>query len=170
MEIWKTIKNRPDYQISSYGRVKSLKSNRILACTPHSDGFEKVRLWQNGKAKNYLIHRLVAQAFLPNPAQMRNVSHIDGCKNHNNVNNLEWATQKAVVNRSWNLGNSSLHTSRNIKVYQFSMDGSLIHIFASVKEAAQAVQRSTRSITRALTGYFHSSAGFRWSYKEVITW
>ena len=58
------------------------------------DGYEKVVLTKNGVRKTYLVHRLVATAFLPNPDNKATVNHIDGNKRNNNVNNLEWATYR----------------------------------------------------------------------------
>lgn len=167
-ELWRTIPNYDDqYLISNMGRIKSLKTNKLLSATQHSDGFMKIRLWRNNKAKNFLIHRLVAQAFISNPREYSSVSHIDGDKRNNRYDNLKWATQKEIVDRSWNLGISTIH-SKKVKVGQYSKTGDLINIFYSIVEAAAYVNRSTRSITRALNGDFKTSGGYIWKYEGVV--
>lgn len=167
-EDWKPICGYLDkYAISNLGRIKNLKSNRIRSPELHSDGYLKIKLWKNNKPKNFLIHKLVAQYFVDNKLNRTQVSHIDGDKMNNSFINLEWVTQKDVVNRAWKLGKSTLHSSRNVFVYQYDTKFNLINIFGSVVDAANFVNRSTRSITRALNGSFHTSAGFIWKYELI---
>ena len=105
MEIWKDIKGYEGlYQISNKGRVKSLGNNKtkkekILSPGKHK-GYFYVSLYKNRKEKKYSIHRLVAQAFLPNPDNLPVVNHKDENKLNNNVENLEWCTQEYNVNYS----------------------------------------------------------------------
>lgn len=168
-EIWKPIKGYSNkYFVSNLGQIKSLKSNKIRKPELHSDGYLKIKLWRNNKPKSFLIHKLVAKYFLKVVPGKTKVSHIDGNKMNNTISNLEWTTQKEVVERSWKLGKSTLHTSRNVFIYQYSKDEKLIRVFESVVDAAKSVNRSTRSITRVLDGRFHTSAGFIWKYKGVI--
>jgi len=167
-EEWKPINGYSGkYLISNLGRIKSLKSNRIRVPELHSDGYLKIKLWKNNKAKNFLIHKLVAKYFINNKTNKTQVSHIDGDKMNNSFTNLEWVTQKDVVNRAWKLGKSTLHSSRNVFVYQYDTNFNLINIFGSVIDAANFVNRSARSITRALNGNFHTSAGFVWRYELI---
>ncbi len=94
-EIWKEIDGFDgQYLISNLGRVKSIKSNKILSYSKHSRGYLKVCLSFCGKSKKYYAHRLVAQAFIPNPDNKREVNHINGIKTDNSVKNLEWVTSK----------------------------------------------------------------------------
>lgn len=108
-EEWKDIKNYEGlYQISNLGRVKSLvgwngkryiSRERVLEPTKRNDEratYQRaiVSLTKNGKKKDYRVHRLVAEAFIPNPQNKPQVNHIDGNPLNNNVNNLEWVTDK----------------------------------------------------------------------------
>ena len=86
------------YQVSSLGRVKSLKDNhnntreKILRQVKLKNGYLVVNLWKGGKYKTCLVHRLVATAFLDNPNNFRCVNHKDENKENNIVSNLEWCT------------------------------------------------------------------------------
>lgn len=92
IEVWKDIigyKNK--YQISNFGNVKSLITNKIL-----KPGFDSkylyVSLCDKGKCKLFRIHRLLAIHFIPNPYKKLQVNHKDGNKINNNLTNLEWCT------------------------------------------------------------------------------
>ena len=116
-EKWKVIENYPNYQISNYGRVKSLKyySNvhkkyydreLMLKEKTNKSGYKYVSLGcgKRGKKKAFSIHRLVAQAFISNPNSYKEVNHIDGNKNNNCVENLEWCTRKENILHAYKLG------------------------------------------------------------------
>ena len=119
-EIWKDIPNYEGlYQVSNLGRVKSLKRKKydinskkiifvgkdiILKNIINEKGYFKVCLRSNYKNKFYKIHRLVAQAFIPNPNEYIEVNHIDGNKQNNCINNLEWCSHKHNMKEAYRLG------------------------------------------------------------------
>lgn len=98
-EVWKDIVGyEGKYAVSSQGRVMSLKSyggsgQRLLKTTKRPDGYLKVVLSRNGEGKNYLVHRLVAMAFLPNPNGLEMINHKDEVRSNNCVDNLEWCSR-----------------------------------------------------------------------------
>ena len=99
-EIWKDIVDYENlYQISNYGNVKSLNYRRIgkehlLKQTTNNDGYKLIMLYKNGRGKMFSIHRLVAQTFIPNVLNKKEINHIDRDKTNNCANNLEWCTHK----------------------------------------------------------------------------
>ena len=102
-EIWKDIKGyEGSYQVSNLGRVKSLNYHRCgferILEIDSSSQYETIMLYKNGSRTRFLIHRLVASAFIPNPNNYPVVNHIDEDKSNNRVDNLEWCTQQYNVN------------------------------------------------------------------------
>lgn len=102
-EEWKAIEGYEGlYEISNKGRVYSVKRNKYLSpYEVHQDaglrGHRVINLYKNGVYKGFCVHRLVALAFIPNPKNLPVVNHKDGNKQNNNVENLEWCTQKENV-------------------------------------------------------------------------
>lgn len=107
MEVWKDVVGYEGlYQVSNLGRVKSVErykdnngtkqlvKEKIKATRKDKQGYLLLDLYKNNKSKTVRVHRLVAQAFIPNPQNKETVNHIDGNKENNTVENLEWATQK----------------------------------------------------------------------------
>lgn len=95
MECWKSIKKYNDlYEISDEGRVKSLRTGRILCGKINSSGYLQYVFSVNGVEKKFYAHRLVAEAFIPNDEHLTEVNHIDGNKLNNNVSNLEWCSRR----------------------------------------------------------------------------
>ena len=113
MESWKKIKEYDNYLISDQGRVFNFKYNRFLKPGKDRYGYFQVILCKNGVRKFYIIHRLVALAFIPNPENKRTVNHIDGIKMNNLVSNLEWNTQSENVQHSYDNGLKDAKGTKN---------------------------------------------------------
>lgn len=109
-EQWKPIKENPEYQISSYGRVLGKRGNIRKLCVK-KDGRLAVIISVNGKQKEFLIHRLVAQAFIPNPNNYPEIHHKDKNYQNNRADNLEWVDKKTHM---------EYHTSKEKRPYQLS--------------------------------------------------
>ena len=98
-KIWKPIIGYENlYKINNYREVLSLRSNKRLKPNNNGIGYFIIQLCKNGKRKNYLIHRLVAEHFLDNPNNLPEVNHKDEDKSNNFVNNLEWCKHKYNMN------------------------------------------------------------------------
>lgn len=105
MEVWKDIKGYEGlYQVSNTGKVKSVRRNKILKKRLTFDGYVKATLTVDRKAVDKRVHRLVAEAFIANPYNKPTVNHIDGNKENNNVDNLEWSDRHEQLQHAYNLG------------------------------------------------------------------
>lgn len=113
-EQWKEIKgNRETYEVSSLGNVRTKDregargqriKGHILSQRDNSNGYLRCDMNVDGKTKSHLIHRLVAEKFIPNPDNKLFVNHIDGNKHNNSVNNLEWCTRSENEKHAWKIG------------------------------------------------------------------
>lgn len=99
-EIWKNsiVEN---YAISNLGRIKNLKTNRIIKPDKEEKGYCRLSVKINGIKKHFPVHRLVAIAFIPNPLNKSQVDHIDCDKTNNRVDNLRWVSNKENSNYRW---------------------------------------------------------------------
>ena len=109
-EIWKTISEYADYEVSNFGRVRNATTGRILKGSLSSSGYLTVSLSKNRKSKTHSIHQLVAREWVSNLEEKRCIDHIDGNTVNNHLDNLRWATHA--------------ENSRNLKKHS---DGSSIY-------------------------------------------
>jgi hypothetical protein len=136
IEIWKSIENFNNYEISTLGNIKNNKTNKILKPFSNNSGYLNISLSKNNIKKNFKIHRLVAFAFIPNLENKLTVNHIDKNKQNNCISNLEWATmseQNMAVNKD-----ISLNTNSKIAVYKINpVTNIIIDKYNSISEAAK---------------------------------
>lgn len=187
-EIWKDILGYEGiYQVSNMGRVKSLArqirtgktmsyqqlKERILKTNNKvcNSGYETVVLCKEGIQTTKTVHRLVAEAFIPNPDNMRCVNHRDENKRNNFVDNLEWCSQ------AYNVMYGSLQKERikvlrnNSKkackpVLQYSKEGKFIREWSSAAEVERKLGYHSSDISMCCKNKIKSSRGFIWRYKN----
>lgn len=143
MEIWRDIKGFEGlYQISNYGKVKNVKTNRFLKTYKKSNNYLGVTLYKNNKVYYLSVHRLVAITFIPNPENKPCVGHKDCNRSNNKVENLYWCTYAENNNhpitrlaRSNTLkGKRPLTKNQPKQIKQYSKQGVLIRIWESATE------------------------------------
>lgn len=165
-EIWKDIKNFEGlYQISNYGRVKSLPKKRnskfnnkeiILKQFKNTNGYFQIDLWKNNKGKHILVHKLVAQTFLKNPNHYPFVNHKDENKLNNCVNNLEWCNAKY----NCNYGTRNLRLSKPVFCIELNKK------YKSIKKASEelSIQQAHISGCCKMKKHYKTAGGYHWQY------
>lgn len=149
-EVWKEIIEYPNYQVSDNGRIRNIKTNKILKPSVNSNGYLRVTLSKNGKAKQFSVHRLVAGAFIPNDSNYPQVNHKDENKQNNNINNLEWCDNRY---------NTRYSNSRAV----FGYDGQSIIEYDAISDAVKD-GFNVGGIWQAIKkGICHK--GYMWQYK-----
>ena len=140
------------YGITSCGKVWSYRRQKFLTPFYNTKGYLKVDLWKNGKVKQFFVHRLVAEAYIPNPDNLPQVDHIDNDKNHNYINNLQWLTNR-----------DNCRKSKNKPILQFDLDGNFIREWECTADVGNEVRGNIR---HCLKGKQKSAYGSIWKYKE----
>lgn len=100
------------YAITSCGKIWSYSHGKFMKTRIDKDGYELITLW-NGQKNNHIVHRLLAQTYIPNPNDYPEINHKDEIKNHNWINNLEWCT--TVYNINYGTRNSRMVATRKLK-------------------------------------------------------
>lgn len=154
------------YQVSSIGNIQSLnynntnKSHKLAKIlTPY--GYYRIGLNKNKNHKNFFIHRLVAEAFIPNPHNYTIVNHIDGNKQNNKVQNLEWCSQSHNILEAYRL---KLMKPRKLKINQYDLQGNFIKQWNSIKEIE--IFYNCRHISACCKGKRKTAKGFIWRYAD----
>lgn len=170
MEEWIDIPGwEGKYQISSFGRIKSLRFNggkkqKILKCTYDVRGYECISFRIGGtgsKQKHFMVHRLVAKMFIPNPQEKPFVNHKDGNRKNNRAYNLEWVTKEENErHKIYVLGSISGTCIPPKKIICVETGKK----YPSISKAAKAVGVSQGAISNALCGRTKTSSGFHWRY------
>lgn len=174
VEIWKPIVGYEEfYEVSSLGRVKGLDrrvknkngerfAKGVIKQTKlNNNGYEIISLFKNGKEKTYLIHRLVAQAFIPNPNNFPEINHRDEIKTNNRLDNLEWCDRK--YNRHYGTRIERCAKKHCKPIVQLSKKGDLICVFESAAKAGEKLNIDRRSLSKCCNKQ-KTAYGFKWQF------
>ena len=149
------------YAITNDGKVWSYRKNTFL--NPYlTRGYLKVCLYKDKSKKQVLIHRLVAEAFLPNPQNLPQINHKDENKKNNCVDNLEWCDAKYNIN--YGERNRKIARSHCKKVYCVELD----KVFESAKLAATELNLFDSNIAKCCKGKSKTTGGYHWEYIDQI--
>jgi hypothetical protein len=194
-EIWKDIKGYEGlYQVSTFGRVKALsrtivdsmgrhmcREERILCPRISSQtGYPAVNLSKDSEARTHNIHRLVAEAFIPNPSDLPCINHKDESRDNNHVENLEWCTY--LYNNTYGTAperrNKSIreffdthtvegHLLPSVPIVQYTLKGEAVREFRSINEAERELHLGQSSgVSACCNGKLKTAYGFVWRFKE----
>ena len=170
-EIWKDIVNYENiYQVSNLGRIRDAKSKIIKSQHLHKDGYFLITLYKDSTKLTCRVHRLVAQAFIPNPHKLPEINHISGIKMDNRVCNLEWVSSRDNIKHAWGIGiysksilqRAQLKKMKPVIQYQGK---SIKKIYRSEHNAAKDMGVSVQSIVAAIKNGF-SCCGYQWRFFE----
>lgn len=183
-EVWKDIKGYEGlYQVSSHGRVKSLgndknRKEKILKGI-YNLGYKQVWLSKNGIEKRYLVHRLVASHFIPNPDNKPQINHINCIRDDNRISNLEWCTQAennrhelTRINKSESLKGRYVPKGKancfSKKVVQFNTNGQFIKLWYCLSDIQRETNIKQPNITTCCQGKKETAGGYKWKYVSDI--
>ena len=188
MEIWKDVPGYEGlYKVSTFGNVKRYKKtwksgkNRTAITTIQEKvitgsvvkGYRIIGLWKCNKVKNYGVHRIVANAFIPNPENKPQIDHIDGNPLNNRVDNLRWVTGKENVNNPITIKRKSIAAIGNHMTGRF---GALHHnskkvlcietgsVYCGFAEAGRKTGINAFGISMATNGKRQTAGGYHWQY------
>lgn len=193
VEIWKPVVGYEGlYEVSNLGNVRSLnyrRTNTVKNLSPSisKDGYIRVNLWKNCKGKVLAVHRLVAEAFVPNPDNKPQIDHINTDKTNNTVwlnedgsvnydkTNLRWVSHKENMNNPLTIkdlskiriGNENAKSTYRA-VLQYTKDGKLIKEWVSMNSAARELKINRSGIHSCCNGINRTKSygGYVWRYKN----
>lgn len=174
---WKKIKNFDDYSVSPDGRVKrdsisqGTQGGEISIQHNKKTGTCFVIIYKDGQPQHKSIHRLVAEAYIPNPDNKPEINHIDGNRSNNFVTNLEWCTPSENIKHSHDQldRNYTAYGSNNgnsKSVTQYSLNGLQLNVYGSTSEAERHLKIPYTNIAKCARGERKSAGGFIWRYEE----
>lgn len=188
IEIWKDIEGyydedgNPKYQVSNFGRVRScdMKIKNSIGCfiikgkirkqtKRKEDGRMFVTLRANGKTFCKRVHRLVAEAFLPNPNNLPEVNHIDENPENNVVTNLEWSSRLDNQRHGTAIERMRM-TKSKMPIVQYTLNGEFVQEWISSAEVERVLGYKRGSILAVCHGKpkYRQAYGYVWKFKEDV--
>jgi len=174
-EIWKDV---PSFigilQASNFGRVKRLSKykntksggkaympEKILKQSVSTYGYCKICISVDGKKYDLLAHRLIAEAFVPNPNDEHQINHINGIKTDNSIDNLEWVSCIENIRHAHTTGLAAIQlkgseNKLSKKLYQYDLEGNFIKEWIGIREACNELKIDRANMNRHLNGKVHT--------------
>ena len=167
-ELWVFIDGYPNYQVSHKGNIRSLNYARTgviknMSPAPNKQGYP-ICVLRNGLVKRTVcVHRVVANTFIPNPSNFKQVNHINGDKSNNCISNLEWCDQSYNMNHAYE---NNLNP-RQKAVIQKDISGKLLNTYRSAHEASRCTGVNRGNISSCCIGNISQAGGFTWEYTTL---
>jgi hypothetical protein len=160
VEVWKSlvglVENGDNYDVSNLGKVSNHVTYRMIKPKRRWDGYLITRLNLNRTTKNYSTHRLVAIAFIPKIEGKTQVNHLNGIKDDNRIENLEWVTPSENIKHAQRTGLIKGYrgeaSCKGKRVNKYNLKGVLIETYESTVGAARANGVSNSTVSRQCTG------------------
>lgn len=189
--LWKDVKGYEGlYMVNNQGQVKGLKKKwnwkhhgksgvgikkeKLLGEYKATTGYRVNTLCKNGKCTQRLVHRLVAETFIPNPKNKKQVNHKNGIRDDNRIENLEWCTQsentlhayKELGIVPYGLGKFGKYSNKSRCVIQMDMNGKIVKKWESASDAVREHGFDSGCITHCCRGQSKSHKGYKWKYES----
>lgn len=171
MENWQKVGRNSNYSVSDSGQVRRDDTNHIKEPRLNRYGYDVVDLYKNGNRQTERIHRLVAEAFIPNPDNKPEVNHKDGNKRNNHISNLEWATKRENIDHAVKHGlRTPSYGMRGKKNPNGGAHGKPVRvvetgeIFKNIKECSVCKNCRAIGITNCLHGRQHTHRGMHFEF------
>lgn len=166
MEQWKEVSNtNGKYSVSNYGSVRNNQTGDLIPQYGNGVGYKKVGLWVDGATRKKYVHRLVAEAFIPNPNGYPEVNHKDGIRSHNHIDNLEWVTSSGNTLDAMDVRKTLIPWGNAPKAIMAIHEATgEITFYKSISEAERALD--SRHIVDVLKGRRQHVKGYSFRYVE----
>jgi len=165
---WEGLYNvTEDGQISSVPRNGTRRGGRTLSHSTDSYGYSVVKFRNKNKVLTKKVHRIVAEAFLPNPENKPQVNHEDGDKKNNHISNLRWVTASENIRHAKDNG-LQCECPNRVSVQQYTLDGEYVAEYESLKAAGEATHTSWTGISAVIRGKRKSAGGYYWERSTTI--
>lgn len=181
-EIWKDVVGYEGlYQVSNLGRVKSIKTwngyehldeEKIMKPYKTKRGYESIGFTKNSKTKTHRLHRVVANAFIPNLENKPVINHKNGIKDDNRVENLEWCTSSENTIHAMKTGLITIKKgkddARAISVNQYNLNGNFIKKWDCIKEIKRELGYDSKAIISCCKHkeHYNTAYGYKWEYAD----
>lgn len=170
-EVWQDIQGYSGiYQVSTLGRIRSLKKGKIKLLKPYINnmGYAVLSLYANHKQKTYHVHKLVADTFLVKVDGRNYIDHINGIKTDNRIDNLRWCTPKENANFELSIINRkrAMRKARGVSVNQYDLRGNYIATNATLTDAQTITGIAYQNIRACCIGRYKTAGNYIWKFNK----
>lgn len=161
MEEWRQIVingEKWDYEVSDCGNVRNIRTGKRLKPQKSKKGYLRVGLYKNEKYNNFQVHRLVANAFIPNPNNLETVNHINENKEDNRVENLEWLSRENNTKYGTRSERSAKSREKRVKCVETGI------IYESISKASEKTGFSRWGIGMCCNEKLETCGGYHWKF------